>query len=348
MGEKISKPLIQAALGQKPSRYPVWFMRQAGRYLPEYREVRKKIEFLKLCQNPKLAAEVTLQPLERFDLDAAIIFSDILIPPVAMGQSLTFDTGHGPILQKPVRSSEDVAALKVPDVKKTVGYVGEAIELTKAKLKPHQTMIGFAGAPFTVASYMVEGSASKNFLEVKKFIMNDTSAYEDLMQKLTAVTIAYLKMQISAGAEVVMLFDSWANQLAPEDYLKYAYKYVKEIISQIKPTGTPVIYYPGQDFSRLMELGDCPADVISIDWRCRLDKAIEALKSTGNTASVQGNLDPLLLTAPEEKIRQSVREIVAQAKKARGHIFNVGHGLVPQTPVSSLSTVIDELRKVTR
>jgi uroporphyrinogen decarboxylase len=341
------QPLIQASRGQAPSRWPVWFMRQAGRYLPEYREIRAGVDFVTMCKRADLAAEVTWQPLRRYDLDAAIIFSDILMPPMAMGQTLTFDKGHGPRLDKPVRSMADVKSLKMADAQKDLGFVGEAIALTKTKLKPEQTMIGFAGAPFTVASYMIEGQGSKEFTEVKKLIFREPDVMKALLEKLATVTTDYLKMQIKAGADTVMLFDTWAGQVSPSVYRHMIFPMTNKIIADVKDaTGVPVIYFPGQGSDRLYELTGCHADVISIDWRTRLSNAGKILRGLGLNVTLQGNLDPQALLAPESEIRSMVLAMKTEASaSARSHIFNVGHGLLPHTPPESLSIVIDELRK---
>ncbi len=342
-----NKPLIAAALGTMPSRYPVWFMRQAGRYLSEYREIRAHHDFVGMCRRPDLASEVTLQPLRRFDLDAAIIFSDILIPCIAMGQTLTFDKGHGPKLAAPIRSASDVKALKTVHAERDLGYVGEAISLTKSKLQPEQAMIGFAGAPFTVGSYMIEGQGSKEFTEVKRLLFSDKNAFTGLLKHIAEVTIDYLGMQISAGADIVMLFDTWAGQVSPSVYRETVFPITNLIISEVKSRWSkPVIYYPGQGSDRMYELAGCQADVISVDWRTRLSRAGQILTSTGLNVTLQGNLDPQALIADENQLRSWVRDIMAEAKTScRSHIFNVGHGLLPHTPPESLAIVIDELRR---
>lgn len=341
------KPMIQAARGETPSRWPVWFMRQAGRYLPEYRAVRADVDFVTMCRRPELAAEVTWQPLRRYDLDASIIFSDILIPCTAMGQELTFDKGHGPRLNSPVRTMSDVINLKRADARKDLGYVGDAISLTKTKLKPEQAMIGFAGAPFTVASYMIEGQGSKEFTEVKKLIFCDRGTIKALLEKITEVTIDYLLMQVQAGADAIMLFDTWAGQVSPGIYRDLIFPCTNKILSDVKRSANvPVIYFPGQGSDRMYELSGCAADVISVDWRTRLSNAGSILRSLGLNVTLQGNLDPQALLAPEPELRAMVRAMKEEAKSAaRAHIFNVGHGLLPHTPPESLSIVIDELRK---
>lgn len=342
------KPLLQAALGQKPTRYPIWFMRQAGRYLSEYREVRAKADFTTMCQTPALASEVTIQPLRRYDLDAAIIFSDILIPAVGMGQTLTLDKGEGPVLSNPVRSAAGLKALKRPVAERDLGYVGEAIAKTKAQMRPEQTMIGFAGAPFTVASYMIEGSGSKNFTEVKRLMFTDKETFRGLLEHIGDVTIDYLKMQVASGADIIMLFDTWAGQLTGPDYRQHAFPMTKRVLETVRASGVPTIYFPGQGADKMFELGGLGVDVISVDWRTRLQKAKEILSGVGMNVTLQGNLDPQQLIAPETDVREKVREIVNEARAAnlRAHIFNVGHGLLPHTPPEALGWVIDELRKV--
>lgn len=341
------KPLIAAATGQTPTRYPVWFMRQAGRYLPEYREVRSGYDFVTMCKRPELSAEVTWQPLRRYDLDAAIIFSDILIPCMGMGQALTFDKGHGPKLAEPVRSMKDVLALKNPHAEKDLGFVGEAISLTKTKLNSTQAMIGFAGAPFTVGSYMIEGQGSKEFTEVKKLLFTAPEVLSALLSKIADVTIHYLNMQVKAGADAVMLFDTWSGQLTPQLYRDYAFPVTNHIIQTVKKDShVPVLYYPGQGSDRMYELSGCAADVISVDWRTRLSRAGSILKSVGLDVTLQGNLDPQALLAPDAVLRHFVDDIKEEAKtSARAHIFNVGHGLLPHIPPESLTVVIDQLRK---
>jgi uroporphyrinogen decarboxylase len=340
------KTLVEAALGRPQSRIPIWFLRQAGRYLPEYMEIRRKLEFVELCENPELAAEVTLQPLRRYDVDAAIIFSDILIPCHAMGQKLTFDKGHGPQLSNPVRNAVDLARLKKPDAEKELGFVGQAIVNTKKGLRPDQTMIGFAGAPFTVASYMIEGSGSKTFTEVKRLRYTEPETFRGLLKLLTETTIEYLLMQVRAGADCLMLFDTWANQLTAIDYRDFIFPAVNTVMEQVKARWDgPLIYYPGQSLELLFELNGFRGDVLAIDWRTRLPRAVALIENLGLDVSIQGNLDPQMFLAPEALLRQSVRDILEAGGKARGHIFNVGHGLLPITPPDAVKLAIDEVRK---
>ena len=341
----MQKPLVEVARGNASVRQPIWFLRQAGRYLPEYMQVRRNVEFTELCKTPKLAAEVTLQPLSRYDLDAAIIFSDILIPPMVMGQNLTFGKGHGPILKEPIRTFSDLKRLRHPKVEDELGFVGEAIELTKQGLKPYQTMIGFAGAPFTVASYMIEGGGSKTYTEVKSMLFRQPEVFKALIELLSDVTIDYLIMQVKAGADCLMLFDTWANQLSAQDYRSLIFPQLNRIITSVKQRcDVPVIYYPGQGLDLYFELSGFNGDVIAVDWRTPLDRAVGLLDQMKLNVSVQGNLDPQVLIADEAFVRHKTRQVLDAAKYARGHIFNVGHGLQPHINPEAIHWVIDEVR----
>ncbi len=339
------KALLKAARCLPTTRHPIWFLRQAGRYLPEYRELRSQHEFLDLCKNPQLAAEVTLQPLRRFDLDAAIIFSDILIPAVALGQTLTFKKDHGPQLSQPVRDETSLSQLNLEGCANNWNFVGDAISLVKSKLAPHQTMIGFAGAPFTLASYMIEGEGGTNFEETKRFAFHKRELFKKFLFQLAEVSISYLQMQIQAGAEVIMLFDTWAQQFTRKDYVELVKESTECIIAKISEL-VPVIYYPGQGSDRLHDLSNTAASVIAVDWRTTLSQAHKILSEQGLKLCLQGNLDPLVLIGEESLVRERVRLILEEVKKQDipGHIFNVGHGLLPLTPIESLNWVIDEVR----
>lgn len=347
MAEPEKKPLLSVAKGIKSDIYPIWFLRQAGRYLPEYREIRAQMSFLELCRNPKKAAEVTIQPLKRFDLDAAIIFSDILIPPAHMGQTLTFGKGHGPLLSPHIRSSKDLSQLKRPNVEQEMAYVGEAISETKSQLAPHQTMIGFAGAPFTVASYMIEGSGSKTYSEVKKLMYQDPDTFYKTLDLLAEVTGDYLAMQVKAGAEVLMLFDSWAGNLSSSDYSKFVLPSLNKLVRIASSNQVPLIYYSGQGSTNLSQLSELEVDVLAIDWRVSLSEAASLVGKHKHVNAFQGNLDPLILSwADESLVRAKVREVLEEAKKAqiKGHIFNVGHGVLPTTSPDAIEWAIDEIR----
>jgi len=343
----MEKSLLQAAQCLPSSRHPIWFLRQAGRYLPEYRELRAKYEFLDLCKNPKLAAEVTLQPLKRFDLDGAIIFSDILIPAVALGQTLTFAKDHGPLLSNPVRDAASLANLNFKNCASNWNFVGEAISLVKNQLAPHQTMIGFAGAPFTLASYMIEGQGGTNFVETKRLAFCQRDLFKTFLMHLAEVSISYLQMQIDAGAEVIMLFDTWAQQFTRKDFNELAREATERIIAKISER-VPVIYYPGQGSDRLHDLANTKVSVVAVDWRTTLTHAHKVLAGDlGLKVCLQGNLDPLLLMGDESFVRERVRGILDEVKDSKipGHIFNVGHGLLPHTSIDALHWVIDEVRR---
>jgi uroporphyrinogen decarboxylase len=341
-----TKPLIQAALGKTPSRTPIWFLRQAGRYLPEYRNIRAQHSFLEVCQNPDLAAEVTLQPLRRYDVDAAIIFSDILIPAVAMGQSLSFDKGHGPVLTDAVRSSKEFAKLRRPDADKDLGYVGDAIRLTKKSMNQNQAMIGFAGAPYTVACYMIEGGGSKDFAHVKSLMFRDPDVFAKLLDLITETTIDYLLMQQRAGADCLMLFDTWAGALTSADYQNLIVPRLLSIMRAVKTADVPLIYFPGQGSDRYLDIGALKAaDVIAVDWRVPIPRALSQLRSIGLNPTIQGNLEPASLLAPENIVRSRTRDVLDDGRQARAHIFNVGHGLIPSVPPEAVGWVIDEIRR---
>lgn len=341
-----TKPIIEAAFGRKPSRTPLWFLRQAGRYLPEYREIRAKMSFVELCQNPKLAAEVTVQPLRRYDMDGAIIFSDILILCTALGQELTFGKGHGPMLNPPIRSQKDVAGLDTSAIGERLQYVGDAITETKKQLKPEQTMIGFAGAPFTVASYMIEGGTTKDYTQVKTLRYTDPEAFGQLLTIIADTTVDYLAMQVDAGAECLMLFDTWANQLTPEDYRTLVFPVTQTIPERIKAKypHIPMIYYPGQASTQLFQQQGSKYDVLAIDWRMPLSRAISVIKELGLDVSVQGNLDPQLMMASPELLSAGIDTVLRDGAAARGHIFNVGHGLMPHLKPENIGQTVELIR----
>jgi uroporphyrinogen decarboxylase len=316
-------------------RTPVWMMRQAGRYLPQYRAVRSKTTFLGLCKSPDLAAEVTIQPIDEFGMDAAILFSDILIPLEAMGLPLEFNE-DGPHLPRPVRHAADVERLGIPDPEATMPFVPEAVRRIKAGLAGRVPLIGFAGAPFTLASYAVEGGGSKNYTHLKGLIFREPSVAHTLLE-VTARTVAiYLRAQVAAGAEAVQLFDTWAGILSPRDFEEFALRYVRSIISELRESpewqgpdgGPPIIYYPANGVAPYLEqVASAGADVVGIDWRIDLDVARRRL---GPNLAVQGNLDPTALFLPKDKIAERVQAVLAQAGPT-GHVFNLGHGVLPET-----------------
>lgn len=334
---------LRACRGEKTDYTPVWIMRQAGRYLPDYRKVRGKVDFLTLCKTPELAAEVTIQPIDIIGVDAAILFSDILIPLEPMGMKLRFYEKKGPVLSNPVKSMKDVEKLRVPDAEGEVPFVLETIKILRKALKRKVPLIGFAGAPFTLATYMVEGGSSKNFANTKSMIFGDTGLFHALMRKITDTTIEYLSAQIKAGAQAVQIFDSWAGALSPDDFRLFSFQYVKEIIKALKPAGVPVIYFVNNCGGLLDQARTSGADVIGIDWRVDIGKAVTRL---GKNVSVQGNLDPCTLFGTEDLIRSKTADILKKGSRARGHIFNLGHGILPQTNPDKAKALVDMVHEL--
>lgn len=323
---------------------PVWLMRQAGRYLPEYREIREKTTFLELCKNPALCAEVMLKTVKRLDVDAAIIFSDLLPILEPMGFDLEFTPGDGPAIHNPVREAADVDRVRELESLESLDYVMETVRQTRAGLDDHKAVIGFAGAPFTLASYAIEGGGSRNYLNTKRLMYEDPGAWHALLGKLARAVATYLTGQIEAGAQCVQLFDSWAGCLHPDDYRRYVLPHVQAII-QALPPGTPVINFATGNPALLPLLAQGGGDVIGVDWRVRLD---DAWKAVGETRGVQGNLDPTVLFAPVDEIRRRVREILDQAGGRPGHIFNLGHGVLPGTPVDHVLALIEMVHELSQ
>jgi len=321
---------------------PVWFMRQAGRYMEEYRAVRAKHSILEVCKTPELAVQVTLQPLDRFALDAAIIFADILLPLEPMGLRVTFEEGEGPVIHNPVRTRADVDALELADGSE-LGYVAEAIRLACRALDGRVPLIGFAGAPFTLASYAIEGGASRNYVETKGLMYRVPAVWHKLMDKLARVVTAYLKSQIRAGAQAIQLFDSWVGCMGPDDYREYVQPHVRLIFDGLKNEGVPLIHF-GTGTATLLDLmRDAGGTVIGVDWRVPLD---DARRRLGPGVALQGNLDPVALFAPVHEIERRVETILKQAGGAPGFIFNLGHGILPNTPVEHVRAAVDLVHKL--
>lgn len=330
---------LRACRALPVDRTPIWVMRQAGRYLPEYREVRTKTTFLGLCRSPELAAEVTLQPLRRFDLDAGIIFSDILIPVEAMGVPLEFD--EGPKILEVVRTAADVERLRVPDPVATMGFVGQAIRTVKAAL-PDKPLLGFAGAPFTLASYMIEGGGSSNYVETKRFLYSEPRAARVLLAKIAETVAAHLLAQIEAGADAVQIFDSWAGYLSRDDYLNFALPSTLQIIEALKPKAVPIILFARGVHACWPELARSGADVLGVDWTTPLDVV---RRETEDRVVIQGNLDPCALFGPVERIEREVQRVINEAQGGRGHVFNLGHGILPGTPVEHMAALVDAVKR---
>ncbi len=321
---------------------PVWMMRQAGRYLPEYRELRKKYSFWEMCRTPELAVEVTLQPLRRMEIDAAILFSDILVPLVPMGAAIEFYEGKGPVVEKPIRSAADLASLKVIDANKTVPFVMEAIKILRRELEGKVPLIGFSGAPFTLASYLVEGGGSKQYQHVKTLMYANPEVFHKLMDMISDTVISYLSAQIEAGAQVVQLFDSWVGCLGPLDYAEYVYPYNRKIFDALEVYDVPKIHFANQASTLLDQVVAAGGDIIGLDWRQDLKKAWDLI---GPDHGVQGNFEPIALFAPIPEIRKRVKRIIEQAENRNGHIFNLGHGILPTTPIDHAKAMIDAVHE---
>lgn len=316
---------------------PIWIMRQAGRYLPDYRAIREQVSFLELCRTPELAAEVTLQPVDQIGVDAAIIFSDIMVPAIAMGADVSFDHGP-PRLAHPIRDAAAIAALSVPDPREACDYVLDAIRLVVHELDGRVPLIGFAGAPWTLATYMVEGGPARDFRHTKTLALGAPELWRQLMEKIETMTIAYLEAQIDAGAGAVQLFDTWAGALAPEDYAAVALPSVERIVRALAPTSCPIIYFPRGAGQMLSRIAGCGADVIGLDWTTPLASARGLL---GPRIAVQGNLDPAVLFLDPEEIVRRAQRLLEEAGDAPGHVFNLGHGILPTTPPDNARALVE-------
>jgi uroporphyrinogen decarboxylase len=323
---------------------PVWFMRQAGRYMPEYRALRAKHSILDLCKTPELAARVTLQPIDRFPLDAAIIFADILLPLEPMGLNLEFAAGEGPVIHNPVRDQAAVERLNVIDGGE-LGYVAEAICQARRALNGRVPLIGFAGAPFTLASYAIEGGSSRNYLLTKQLMYREPKVWHQLMDKFARVITGYLRRQINAGAQAIQLFDSWVGCLSVGDYVEYVMPHVQLIFEGLKREGVPMIHFGTGTSAMLRQMREAGGNVIGFDWRIHLD---EAWATVGHDVAVQGNLDPLTLFAPLHEIERRVEDILHRAGGRPGHIFNLGHGILPTTPIEHVAATIDMVHKLSQ
>ncbi|HYL13283.1 MAG TPA: uroporphyrinogen decarboxylase [Terriglobales bacterium] len=320
---------------------PVWFMRQAGRYMAEYRAVRKKHSLIEICKKPELAAEVTITAAEALGVDAAIIFADLLLPLETMGLPFHFAAGEGPRIDKPVRVTADVNQLRT-DRAADLGYVAQAVRLVSRHFGTRLPVIGFCGAPFTLASYMIEGGGSRNYVNTKKMMYNSPAAWDDLLRKLVAVTSEYSSEQVRAGADVVQVFDSWVGCLNPDDYRRYVLPRTTELVKKLQETGAPIIYFGTDSAVLLPSMKETGAEVIGVDWRISLD---DAWRSMGFHGAVQGNLDPVVLFADWKEIRPRAEDVLRRANGRMGHIFNLGHGILPETPVEHVKALAAFVRE---
>jgi len=331
---------LRACRSESVDRTPIWIMRQAGRYLPEYRALRERHSMLHLCRTPELACEVTMQPLRRFPLDAAILFSDLLIPIPALGCGFDIVEHRGPVLDRSVRSREDIDALKDPEDLRSLEFAFEAVRLVKAALAkeaPGTPLIGFTGAPFTVASYMIEGGPSRRFAETRKFMHRDPVGWDMLMGRLAALLSEYLVRQIDAGADAVQLFDSWVGVLSPGEYRRHVLEPTRRVIAAASARRVPVIHFGTMNGTLIEAMADAGGDVIGADWRMPLDTARRRCPGR----AVQGNLDPIALFAPQEVLSRMIDDVIDQAGGLPGHIFNLGHGILPETPIENVRFLVE-------
>jgi uroporphyrinogen decarboxylase len=337
-----NSPFMRACRRQPTPYTPIWLMRQAGRYMPEYRAIRERVGFLELCRNPQLASEVMCVAVERLGVDAAIVFSDLLPILEPMGMELEFTAGDGPVIHNPLRDAEDVDRMLELESAGALGYVMDAVRQTRADLPSHIPLIGFAGAPFTLASYAIEGGASRSYLHTKTLMLRDRGAWNELMSRLARAVTVYLNAQIAAGAQAVQLFDSWVGCLGPDDYREHVLPHVQQIVRGITP-GVPVISFATGNPELLPLLAEGGAAVVGVDWRIRLD---DAWNMVGYDRAIQGNLDPMTLLADNAKIRRQAEEILRQAAGRPGHIFNLGHGVLQQTPVESAIALVEAVHEL--
>ncbi|MCA9652444.1 MAG: uroporphyrinogen decarboxylase [Myxococcales bacterium] len=327
---------LDACAGRRPAHTPIWVMRQAGRYLPEYRAIRAKVSFEELCHRPDLCAEVTRQPIDRFGLDAAILFSDILTVFDAMGAKVEFTPA--PVVAEPVRSAADVDRLRFGRADDHLGYVYDAVTACKKELDDRVPLIGFCGAPFTTASYLVEGGGSKEFMHIKRMAFAEPALFGRLLESITTVLVDYLAGQVRAGVDALQIFESWGAAMSPADYREHVLPHLRRLVGEVKQHGVPVILFVRGNASLLEQARELDADVLGIDWSIELSRAIEVV---GRDRVVQGNLDPIALFAPPKQLEARARAIVAAGREARGHVFNLGHGISRHTDPAAVARLVE-------
>ena len=348
MTELKNDRFLRALLREPVDVTPVWMMRQAGRYLPEYRETRKKAgDFMALCGNPELACEVTLQPLDRFPLDAAILFSDILTVPDAMGLGLYFETGEGPRFERPVRSADDILNLKSPDPEQELRYVMDAVRLIRRELGGRVPLIGFAGSPWTVSTYMVEGSSSKGFATIKRMMFDEPQLLHQLLSRVTEATTDYLNAQVAAGAQAIMVFDTWGGVLTPRDYMEFSLRYMQQIVDKLTRESegrrVPVILFTKNGGQWLESIADTGCDALGIDWTLNMG---DARSRVGDRVALQGNMDPCVLYASPDRILQEVAAILESYGKGEGMVFNLGHGIHPDVDPEHAAALVSAVHEL--
>jgi uroporphyrinogen decarboxylase len=339
----INDLFLRACKREPTERTPVWMMRQAGRYLPEYRAIRAKVDFLTLCKTPELASEVSIQPVDIIGVDACIIFSDILVIPEAMGMKLFVEEGTGGLrFDNPIHSRADIDKLSIPDPNRELKYVMDALRLTRKSLNNRVPLIGFAGSPWTLATYMVEGKGSKNFRAMKELIYSHPKDAHVLLDKLARTVAAYLSAKIEAGAQAVQIFDTWGGILPPDEFREFSLRYIDQVLKLLKRNGAPTIVFCKDCAHSLEAIADIGCDVVGLDWSIDIGKA---RMMVGSYAALQGNLDPTILYAPPERIREGVKKILEKFGKGSGHIFNLGHGILPDIPVEHAKAFVQAVKE---
>jgi len=335
-----------AACRRKPvDATPVWFMRQAGRCLADYRELRERYDILTMTRTPELCTQVTLMPVETFGVDAAVMYADIMLPLPGMGVDFQIDPGVGPIIADPLRTPADIARLRVVDAEEATPFLFESIGMVRERLEGKTAVLGFAGAPFTMASYLIEGRPSKDFARCKALMYGDPATWHQLMDTLVEVTIRYLRAQVAAGAQALQLFDSWANALGPAQYERYVLQHTRRIFDGVRDLGVPTIHFATGTVGLLEQLSAAGPDCVSVDWRLPLD---EAWARIGEGCAIQGNLDPAVMLAPFDTVRAEATAVLDSAGGRHGHIFNLGHGVLPDTPPECLRRLVDFVHHTTR
>ncbi|MGI9034407.1 MAG: uroporphyrinogen decarboxylase [Pyrinomonadaceae bacterium] len=333
---------ISACKGEKTERTPIWIMRQAGRYLPEYRAIREKYDFLTSVKTPELASEITIQPIDIIKTDAAILFSDILVIPEAMGMKLEMVESKGPVFNDPIRRVADLGRLNTENIVERLDYVMQAVKMTKEKLNNRVPLIGFSGSPWTLACYMVEGKGSKNFEIIKSFIYNEPEAADRLLQILADSVVEYLNAKIRAGCDAVQIFDTWAGLLTPHDFEEFSLRYIRYICENLETNGAPVIVF-AKGVSEYKNLAKLKCDVLGVDWSRNIG---DVRAEIGGAKGLQGNLDPTVLFAPRDKIREETERVLQSYGKHAGHIFNLGHGITPKTPVENTKYFVECVKEL--
>jgi len=334
--------LINAALGKPVPRTPVWIMRQAGRYLPEYQAIRRQMSFLDLCHTPEKAAEVSIQPLDILGVDGVIVFSDIMVPLEGLGMDVQFIEGRGPVISDPIRSVSDISRLKPYDANVETKYLPDAIRMLVNEIGHRAPVLGFAGAPYTLACYAVEGTTSRHYHETKKFMMSDPVGFKKLLDVLADAVAELLIAQIDAGASLVQLFDTWAGALMPDQFREFALPFAQKIFERVRRPGVPMVYFVNGVAGKLKDIAQSGASVLGIDWRIGLDQ-VRAI--VGNDIPLQGNLDPCTLFAPPEVIEERVKKVLAAAGDSP-HVFNLGHGILPTVPVSHAQHLVKSVQRL--